>query len=262
MARPLALLSALAMLATTLGLAATAAAQMPASPPPGYGGAPQGYGPGYGTSPGYAPPNYGNGYGYGPPQGPPPPPPPRQATCCSWSVRANPFDLIFRRLSLEGELAVIGPLTVQISPSWIWGSPTENVDASGFALAGEIGGYFSGKPFKGWWLKGYAGIERFEATITAPAGNGYAEGSASKTVSSPIFGGMIGSTSVFGRTGGFVISGGLGIGVATADQVTIVACQSPTGTLSPDGASCVEANWYDKGGRIQLLGSFSLGAAF
>lgn len=255
LARTASFAASLAPLAALFLLSAEASAQ-------GYGAPPQQYGPSYGT-PSYGAPAYGQGYGYGPQQGPPAPPPPPRATCCTWSARANPFDLIFRRATLEGEVKIWGPFTAQIAPTLIWGSPAENVDASGFALAAQFGGYFSGHAFKGWWLKGYAGFETFDATVTVPD-DGSGTGSASDTISSPVFGGMIGSTSVFGRNGGFVISGGLGIGVATAEKQSIVACTpGRDGSLAtPDDGSCFQADWYDKTGKIQLLGSFSLGVAF
>jgi hypothetical protein len=258
MNRPIAL--ALAASAALLGLSATASAQQPplgygappptygAAPPPGYGAPPPAYG-GYSPygSPGYSP--YG---GYTLPPGPPPPPPPPKATCCTWSARVNPFDLLFRRLSFEGEVAVVGPLTVQLSPSWIWGSPVEQVDASGFAIAADVGFYVN-RPMKGFFVKAHVGYETFEATLSDPDG-----GSDTETVASPILGAMIGSSTVFGRNGGFAISGGIGIGVATADRVHL-----EVKTQTPDGDRVrVTQDYYDKAGRIQLLGSFALGVAF
>lgn len=227
-------------------------------PQPGYapyGQPPPGYAP-YGQPPGYAP--YGQPQpGYGGQQGPPPPPPPKKATCCMWSVRANPFDLIFRRLSLEGEIAVVGPLTLQVSPSWIFGTATENLEASGLAIAGDVAVYFEGSPMRGFWLKGHVGYESFDATLTDP--NGF--GSKTESISSPIFGGMIGSSSVFGRNGGFTISGGIGIGVATADKQT-VAVTVPDPMDAKKTAVVSSVDFYDKAGKIQLLGSFALGVTF
>ena len=173
-----------------------------------------------------------------------------------WSARMNPFDLIFRRLSFEGEIAVVGPLTLQVSPSWIWGSGSENLDASGVAIAGDIGVYFEGKAMRGFWLKGHVGYETFDATLTDP--NGF--GSKTESISSPILGGMIGSSSVFGRNGGFTISGGIGIGVATADKQTGAGTVQDPGTEKGVGVGSVD--FYDKAGKIQLLGSFALGATF
>jgi hypothetical protein len=137
---------------------------------------------------------------------------------------------------------------------WIWGSPDEFMDASGFALAGNVVLYPGGKPMNGFWLKGYAGFETFDATLTHPTGV-----SQEQSVSSPIFGLMLGSSNVFGRTGGFILAGGAGIGVATASSVNFgVEAFDP----NYGGVTRVEYTYYDKAGRIKLLTSLALGVAF
>ena len=224
-------------------------------PPQGYGPPPQGYGPpqqGYGPpQQGYGPPPQGY---YQPPQGyspPPPPPPAPKPSCCAYSVRFNAFDLIMRRATFEGELKVIGPLTIGVTPSWIWGDPRENLDAGGFALAGNVSVYFEGTALRGWFLRGHFGYESFTAEITEPATLARASG----RIKSPIFGGMIGSSHVFGRNGGFAISGAIGIGAATADKQHLEV-------VSPSGQFMNSVDFYDKAARIQLLGSFGLGVTF
>jgi hypothetical protein len=160
--------------------------------------------------------------------------------------------LLQRRLSFEGEVAVVGPLSVQISPSWIFGHSDDNVDASGWALAGDIGVYFEGKALRGFWLKGHVGYESFDATVTHPI---QPKAPVTGEVSSWIFGGSIGNTTVFGD-GGFGLSGGIGIGVATADPVTIIAkSKNP-------GVGDFGAVFYDKGGSISILGTFGVGVVF
>ncbi|AKT42635.1 hypothetical protein [Chondromyces crocatus] len=228
-------------------------------PPPGYGPPPPGYGqppPGYGYGqPGYGPPppGYGHHPGYGQPvAGPPPPPPPPKRTCCNWSIRYNPFDLLLGKMTFEGELAVIGPITLGIEPAWIWGAPfSEIVDRSGFSIAGTVGVYVSGTPLRGFWLKGYLGYERFEATATHERDS---SATASRSIGSGIAGGMLGSTSVFGRNGGFAISGGIGIGVALADSQRL--------TVNSDFYGPQSVMFYDKTSKLQLLGSLGIGVAF
>jgi hypothetical protein len=153
-------------------------------------------------------------------------------------------------MTFEGELALIGPLAIEIAPSWIWGSPAENLDTTGFALAGNLAVYVQGDALKGFWIKGHLAYESFEATLTHPE----TRDTASKDVGSAIVGGMLGSTSVFGRNGGFAISGGIGIGVALSDPVTI--------RVESDEYGDVTATYYDKIDKIQLLGSLALGVAF
>ncbi len=216
---------------------------------PGYGN--QGYPPGQVPQPGYGP-AYPAQPGYGPGYGPPPPPPPKEATCCRFAIRFDPFNLLFRRLSFQGEVAIIGPLSVEVEPSWIFGSGADNVNAKGFAIAGNVAFYLTGKAPQGFFIKAHAAYETFNATVSNP---GYSKSLGSGNISSPIFGGMIGSSNVFGKNWGFNISGGIGIGVATAGSQTIVA----------PGKGAIPAyavRFYDKGSSIQLLGSLGLGIGF
>ncbi len=192
------------------------------------------------------------GYGPRPPEGPPPPRAPKPPSCCTLGIRFDPFDLIYRRVSLEAELAVWGPLTVEVAPSWIFGAPGDGIDASGVSVLGAVGVYFQGTPLRGFFLKGVAGFESFEATLQHPLLD---DSTASGTVSSPIFGMLFGSSHVFGRNGGFHLSGGLGVDIRTGDQVTLVA----PGAGDVPGAS---VSFYDEDVTIGLLGSIGLGAAF
>jgi hypothetical protein len=212
-------------------------------------GYPQQYPPGYG----YPQP----GYGYGQvPQGPPPPPKPQPPSCCRFSVRFNPLDLIFGRMSFEGELAVVGPLTIEVAPSWIWGTPDQGLEEHGYSLAARVGVYFNGTPMRGLWLKAHAGYESFSATLTNPyTGTTSDVDGVPVRVSSPVFGGMLGSTTVFGRNGGFAFSGGIGLGAATGDKVTLTA---PGSRLNPD----VQTTFYDGFTRLKIFGSIGLGVAF
>lgn len=182
------------------------------------------------------------------PVGPPPPPRPPEASCCRWSVRYNPFELLLGRMTFEGELAIVGPLTVGVSPAWIWGSlDDDQLDTTGFAFATDIGVYVEGKPLRGFWLKARFGYESFEAVLTSARFPQAPPGKAD--VSSVVLGGLLGSTNVFGRDGGFTMSGGIGLGVALADPVKITA-----------GPEYVE--FYKGSGKIKFLGTLSLGITF
>jgi hypothetical protein len=150
-------------------------------------------------------------------------------------------------------VAIWGPLSIQLAPSWIWGSPAAGVDASGWALAGNVGVYFQGKALQGFWLKGHVGYESFTATVTHPI---LSSVTGTGDVSSMIVGGTIGNTQIFGRDGGFSISGGIGIGAALADPVSIIAVSN-----DPRVASA-EFVFYDAAGKIQILGTFGLGVTF
>lgn len=106
----------------------------------------------------------------------------------------------------------------------------------------------------GFWLKAYSGYETMSATVIHPTG-ATSEGN----VSSPIFGLMLGSSNVFGRAGGFILSGGAGIGVATSGPITIgVEANDP----AFNQVTRIEYTFYDKASRIKLLTSLALGVAF
>ncbi|KYF74392.1 hypothetical protein BE15_12410 [Sorangium cellulosum] len=152
-------------------------------------------------------------------------------------------------MTFEGEVAVLGPLTIGITPSWIWGSLEDaRLDTTGYALAADVGIYVEGKPLQGFWVKGRVGYESFEAVFTpnlrAPAVTG------KRDVSSAVLGLIIGSTNIFGRDGGFAMSGGFGLGVALA----------PPAELTVNGTS-VDV-FYEKIEKIKLMGSLSLGVAY
>jgi len=281
MLRPLPLLLALASALT----AAAAAAQEPtppavpppppayapplppAAPPPGYvppaGYAPpagypppQGYGPSPGYGPpgyppsGYGPPGYGYGYGYVPPPAPPPPPPPP----LRWSLRFDPFELIERHLTFQAELAVYKFFALELVPAWIFGSQYGGIDEKGFSVSLRPVFYLSGEAFRGFWLKGELGYENFSATLTNPGDAN--DVSAPQRLGSAILGMLFGDTWVIPRDGGFAISGGVGVAVATAGTATLT---TPGSALTGGPATATLYSGLDK---VRLLGTVGLGVAF
>lgn len=192
-----------------------------------------------------------------PPLGPLPPPAPRKATCCVASIRVDPFNLIFRRLTLAGEIKLFGPVTLELEPSWIFGSATENLDQKGLALVGRVGIYPFGRALRGLWVKAQGGFEGFNATLSHSAAASLpGTTTGEKYISSGIFGAMVGGSSVFGRNGGFTMTGGIGIGFATAPVTTVTA----RGNDPRLGDEAVQ--FYGKSDRIRLLGSLGLGVTF
>jgi len=189
---------------------------------------------------------------------------------------------------------IFGPLTVQLSPSWIFNSPAEGFEESGFDIGADIAWYplatFSdGRVMKGIWVKAHFEYEWFEATMFRDLlGNetytGVPDpelcdadsetGTCTKTIQSAIVGALFGGSWVYGsRAGGFIVSGGIGIGVALAETVALqvnpcteadVTAGSPhcTGGAEPAGSAGLQATYYNKSDRIRLLGSLSLGIAF
>jgi hypothetical protein len=250
-------------------------------PPPVY---PQPYQPDYGPPPGYEP-------GYGPPQprygnGPPPPPLEPEKECCLWSIRYDPFDLLFRRLTFEAELALGDlPLTVELSPAWIWSSPSEGVEEKGFDIAARFGWYVQGNAMRGFWLKAHAEFETFDATLFRGDtqteeyfGKPNAElcdadsatGTCTRHLHDFILGIMLGTSAVFPNSGGFIIHGGIGIGAAVVDsqRLEVDNCTADDVTAgdphcaTADDAEILVHDYFDKTGRIRLLGNLSLGVAF
>ncbi len=237
-------------------------------PTPGYGPGPYGYGPGH---PGLAP---------------QPPPKPPSRGCCLWSLRYDPFDLLFRRLTFEGEIALGSlPLSITISPSWIFDAPSEDMEESGFDIAADFAWYISGDALRGFWLKAHAEFEIFQATLSREVDGNLvgkpdpsecdedsSTGQCTKGINSFIVGLMVGSTHVFGRRGGFAISGGIGIGVALAEKASlaVMPCTEADVTAKDphcpkaeaEGASGLAQSYYDEAARIRLIGSLGLGVAF
>jgi hypothetical protein len=66
----------------------------------------------------------------------------------------------------------------------------------------------------------------------------------------------VGDSVVFGRDGGFTLSGGIGVGVATADRTQLVAVSK-----DPD-VPHETATYFDGADRLKLLGSLGLGVTF
>jgi hypothetical protein len=174
-------------------------------------------------------------------------------------VRFDPFDLLFGRLSFQGEVAIIGPLAIEIEPSWIWGTPKEQLDEKGFAIGGNVGVYFD-RPLRGFFLKAHLGYESFEATFTPDLtinGEPVANATDTERIKSAIVGLLIGSNTVIGpgggRNGGFVLSGGIGVGVALADPVEL--------RVEAPGFEPATYQYNDGVGKVRLLGSLGLGIA-
>ena len=114
----------------------------------------------------------------------------------------------------------------------------------------------SGRYLEGFFVKAHVGFEQFEATLTHPDFPTDPANTQSADVSAPILGLMIGSSNIWGNDDlGFNLSGGIGIGAAIADKVTLTV---PGG----NGIGAYETSYYDKSGVIQLLGSLGLGVAF
>ncbi|MEM6788706.1 MAG: hypothetical protein AAF715_14390 [Myxococcota bacterium] len=297
----------------------------PPSPPDGTPGPAPGYGPpgGYGTPPPAGQPPYGrgpagSGPGYGAPYGeaeraydPPPPPPgydpgyrpnrggypppPRRPEEVSppsdhldWSLRYDPFDLLFRRITFEGEVSLGDlPLSVEVAPTYIFDAEQTELEERGFALAAAFGWYVQGRALDGFWVKANLQYERFQSTLfrgdtdndilfgrpnpefcDAESGTGTCR----RTLQNLIVGATVGNTYVFGADGGFAISGGIGIGVGvlSTERLEVLPCtQDDVNAEDPncavaerDDATALVTTYNDGAGRIQLLGSLSLGVVF
>jgi hypothetical protein len=190
------------------------------------------------------------GYGYEPPPPRPPPPPPKPLR---WSARYDPFDLIQRRLTLQGEIAIYKLFALEVDPSWIFGSPYSGISGKGYAIAGRAVFYLSGEAFRGFWLKAQAGYERYTATLTNP--NDSSDVSPPQRVGSAVLGVLFGDTWVIPRDGGFALSGGIGFGYATASKVTLT---TPVSSVAPQA----QATLYDGFDKFRLLGTLGMGVAF
>lgn len=254
-------------------------------PPPGYGPPQPGYGP---PPPGYGPPPPGYGQpppppGYGPPQpgyGTPPPPqrpvePPPEETLL-WSVRYNPFDLLFRRVTFEGEIALGSlPLSIEVVPSWIWDSPSQGRADSGLSIGARFAWYIQGDPLDGLFLKAHFAYEHYKATLYGnldsenPGGTpadicdaDSEDGTCSRTAKTAVVGLMLGNSLVIPGDGGFALTGGIGIGVALAEPLELRVDCTEADVIANECSEGISTRIYDKIDKIQLLGSLSLGVTF
>jgi hypothetical protein len=177
-------------------------------------------------------------------------PPPKELR---FSLRYDPFDLIERRLTFQGEVAIYKLFAIEVVPSWIWGSPYSGVSGAGWALAGRAVFYLSGEAFRGLWLKAQAGYESYTASFTNPGDS--TSSSPPQRLSSAVLGVLFGDTWVIPRDGGFALSGGFGIAFATAPTATLTA---PATANAP----AAQTTLYDGFDKVRLLGSIGLGIAF
>jgi hypothetical protein len=235
------------------------------------------------NQPTYPNPNYG---GYAPPV---PPPPEEEAGCCLWSLRYDPFDLLFRRVTFAAEIAWGKlPFSIELTPKYIFNSPATDVKEVGFDMGVNIAWYPSGKPLKGFWVKAHAEYENFRSTLSRKTDGDVLlgrpdpeqcdadseTGQCTRRVGSAIFGLMVGSSYVFGRKGGFAVSGGIGIGaaVAPAKSLRVLPCSGAdvqnkdphcgAGSAEAAASEAAEHTYYDKAARIRLLGTLGLGITF
>jgi hypothetical protein len=265
-----ALMTAACALSLTLASLANAQtgwpAPQPAGPPaPGYGQPPPGYGqpppPGYGQPPpGYGQPPPGYGQPYGQPPGAYGPPPSSEPQPLLASIRFNPLDLLLKRASLEGEVAVWGPISFELAPSYSFGIPgTKQYEysASGFGVDGKVGVYFEGDALEGWFAKGLVGYHGYTAKSDFD----------SLSYGDVLLGALVGNQFLPIPDVGLTISTSIGIGVVpnAKERLLIVGGRRTDGRQSScnDGqarsdnyAACVS------GGTLQFLGSLAVGYSF
>ena len=221
--------------------------------------------PGY---PPYQP--YPQPYGYAPPPPAKVEKPPKE--CCLWSLRYDPFDLILRRVTLEAEVAWGDlPFSAEIAPSYIFDSTIDEIDEQGFDIAARIAWYiYPGDALKGFWLKAHFNFEYFQSTLYNEIGEEQFEGTphpdycdadsepgtCSRNVNTAVLGLMLGASMVFPGTGGFALTGGMGLGGAMAKEKRLEVDGTPT-------APGRFYTYYDEfGKRLKLLGTLSLGITF
>jgi hypothetical protein len=173
------------------------------------------------------------------------------------SIRINPLDLIFQRFSAELEYALAGPISIELDPTYIFGNPGQSEDgysSTGVGIRGGFGVWFQGHALRGWFLKGLAQYshESYSATRTPDS---FSQGWTS-------YGLLVGSQTVFGRDGGFTLSGGIGamytpnapyqsLSVDTVNATSPVC--SDHDTRSPGGlVVCVGPRTVDVIGQLAL----------
>ena len=173
--------------------------------------------------------------------------------CCRWSARFDPFQIIFRRVAFDAEIKIAGPFSVGVEPAWIFAGSNANLDEKGFGLLAYFGWTFSGRALRGFWVRAVGGFDAFDATLTHSKDE---TAQVKKSISTGIFGVMVGDSVVFGHDGGFTLSGGLGLGVATAPKTTLLV------KSTNEDLAIERAVYFDDTGRFKLLGSLGVGVTF
>lgn len=235
-------------------------------PPPGYGqqqSPPSYYGqppPGggyYGPPPGYYQPPPQGAYGpppagYAAPPAPPAPAAPPKGP--QWSVRWNPLDLLYGRISTGVEYAAAGPLTVGLTPGYVMSKPlfiTGDYDVKGWAIGGELGVWVEGDPFRGMALKLLLEHENQAWRITTADGS-----EVSKTFGLNKLGGMLAWQSRHGKW--FTTGSGIGVtkDLSWSEDSHLITCPGkPAGTQGCTAADGLGRGW-------ELRAEFSLGVIF
>jgi hypothetical protein len=167
------------------------------------------------------------------------------------------LNMLFRRLSFEGELAVWGPFVIGVEPAWIWGSQERGLEQSGFAIGADVGIYLEEKPMNGLWVKAHGGYEYFQATLRHPGGATDSKPVSTGTVGMSVGGSLVVSPKQGG--GGFIIDSGFGFTVATAEAVTL-----STTDFDPSLRTITPKKHIYFGGwrRVMPLASMAVGVAF
>ena len=73
-----------------------------------------------------------------------------------------------RRMTFEAEVAIVKFFALEVAPSWIFGSPYDNVDEKGFDISANAVFYLSGEALRGFWLKAHFEYETFNAVTDEP----------------------------------------------------------------------------------------------
>jgi hypothetical protein len=120
-----------------------------------------------------------------------------------FTVRFNPLDLIFGKVSGDFEYALSDQFSITLGPEYIFGDPRQNtsagITASGVGAYGQLGFWIEGRPLRGYYLKAHFAYRSviFHSDIDR------------LQVPETLLGVMLGSQSIY--AGWFTLSGGFGI---------------------------------------------------
>lgn len=171
----------------------------------------------------------------------------------TWNVRANPIDALLGRATGAGEYAVAGPLSVGVAPTYVFSKPvyvTDTYDVKGWALAGQVGLWVDGSPFRGMALKLH--LEHETTTYTIVDGNNQRF---SRTFGLNKVGALLVSQSLHGSW--FTFSTGIGVvkDVSWSQAEHTVTCPGGDASTQCDVASGLGRGW-------DLVGEIAVGVAF
>jgi hypothetical protein len=168
------------------------------------------------------------------------------------SIRLNPLDLIFGKVSGDVEYALNDYVSLALGPEYIFGDPRQDssrgISASGVGAYGQVGFWIEGRPLRGYYLKAHFAHRSviFQSDIDR------------LQVPETLIGAMFGSQSIY--AGWFTLSGGFGIAYDLASEERYLQFSNPALGGRPSTAIIPKTGPLENG--VDLITQLAIGGSF